>query len=132
MNGLGYGTDGDSDSSITKAGITGIAGNSGITTDNQAKYAGALENGFDAEKVNEELGAQVDITQAFDQERRKVKTEINAKEKVLRDEAEAASDSGDYQTAQEKFDAADKLVNQGLLFDAVAGVIYGPNSNVVA
>ncbi|MGP9506991.1 hypothetical protein ACT3R6_13140, partial [Psychrobacter sp. AOP7-C1-12] len=26
MNGLGYGTDGDSDSSITRAGITGIAG----------------------------------------------------------------------------------------------------------
>ena len=47
MNGLGYGTDGDSDSSVTRAGITGIAGNSGITTDNQAEYAGALENVFD-------------------------------------------------------------------------------------
>ena len=132
MNGLGYGKDSDSDSSVTRAGITGVAGSQDITTDNRAEYAGILENSFDAGRVNEELGAQVEITQAFDQERRKVKTEINAKEKVLRDEAEAASDSGDYQTAQEKFDAADKLVNQGLLFDAVAGVIYGPNSNVVA
>lgn len=57
MNGLGYGTDGDSDSSITKAGITGIAGNSGITTDNRAEYAGALDNVFNANRVNEELGA---------------------------------------------------------------------------
>jgi hypothetical protein len=68
MNGLGYGTDEDSDSSTTRAGITGIAGNSGITTDNQAEYAGALENGFDATRVNEELGAQTQITQEFGKE----------------------------------------------------------------
>ncbi len=68
MNGLGYGTDSDSDSGITKAGITGIAGNSGITTDNQAEYAGILENGFDANRVNEELGAQTQITQEFGKE----------------------------------------------------------------
>ena len=68
MNGLGYGTDGDSNSSITKAGITGIAGNSGITTDNQADYAGALDNVFDETRVNEELGAQTQITQEFGKE----------------------------------------------------------------
>ena len=129
MNGIGYGSDGDSDSSVTRAGITGIAGNKDITTDNRAEYAGILENNFDAGRVNEELGAQVEITQAFDQEHRKIKTDINAKEKKLRDEAEEASNAGDYHTAREKFDAADKLVNQGLLFDAVAGAIYGPNSN---
>ena len=101
-NGLGYGTDGDSDSSVTRAGITGIAGNSGITTDNQAEYAGALDNAFDANRVNEELGAQTQITQAFDQERRKVKTEINAKEQKLRKEAQEARDIGDYQSAIDK------------------------------
>ena len=68
MNGLGYGTDGDSDSSTTKAGITGIAGNSSITTDNRAEYAGALENVFDATRVNEELGAQTQITKEFGKE----------------------------------------------------------------
>ena len=68
MNGLGYGTDGDSDSSVTRAGITGIAGNSGITTDNQAEYAGALENVFDETRVNEELGAQTIITRDFGKE----------------------------------------------------------------
>ncbi|WP_394213364.1 hypothetical protein [Psychrobacter piscatorii] len=39
MNGLGYGSDGDSDSSVTRADITGIAGNKDITTDNRAEYA---------------------------------------------------------------------------------------------
>ncbi|OLF34656.1 hypothetical protein BTW00_12505 [Psychrobacter sp. C 20.9] len=36
LNGLGYGSDSDSDSSVTRAGITGIAGNKDITTDNRA------------------------------------------------------------------------------------------------
>ena len=130
-NGLGYGTDSDSDGSITKAGITGIAGNSGITTDNQAEYAGALENVFDETRVNEELGAQVEITQAFDQERRKIKTEINKKEQDLRAESEAAFNNGDFHLAKDKLIAADKVQNQGLLFDAISGAVYGPNTNGV-
>ncbi len=77
MNGLGYGTDGDSDSSTTRAGITGIAGNSGITTDNRDEYAGALENVFDAERVNEELGAQTQITQEFGKEAPKAVAEFS-------------------------------------------------------
>ena len=130
-NGLGYGIDGDSDSSITKAGITGIAGHSGITTDNQAEYAGALENVFNAEKVNEELGAQVEITQAFDQERRKIKTEINAKEQKLRKEAEEQGQLGNTTARDKLIEQADKVQNQGLLFDAISGAIYGPNTNGV-
>ena len=128
-NGLGYGTDSDSDGSITKAGITGIAGNSGITTDNQAEYAGALNNGFDETRVNEELGAQTQITQAFDQERRKIKTEINAKEQKLRKEAEEQGQLGNTTARDKLIEQADKVQNQGLLFDAISGAIYGPNSN---
>ena len=82
MNGIGYGTDSDSDSSITKGGVSGYNDKEGIfTTDNREILAGKLDDVFDAETVNEELGAQTEITQAFDQERRKIKTEINAKEK---------------------------------------------------
>ena len=77
MNGLGYGTDSDSDSSTTRAGITGIAGNSGITTDNQAEYAGKLDNVFDAERVNEELGAQTQITKEFGKEAPKAVAEFS-------------------------------------------------------
>ena len=129
MNGLGYGSDSDSDSSVTRAGITGIAGNEDITTDNRAEYAGILENSFDAGRVNEELGAQTQITQAFDQERRKVKNEINAKEKKLRDEAEEQGQLGNTTARDKLIEQADKVQNQGLLFDAISGAIYGPNSN---
>ncbi|WP_218690413.1 hemagglutinin repeat-containing protein [Psychrobacter sp. BF1] len=130
-NGLGYGTDSDSDSSTTRAGITGIAGNSGITTDNREEYAGALENVFDETRVNEELGAQVEITQAFDQERRKIKTELNKKEKGLREEAEEQDQLGNTVDRDNLLLQADKVQKQGLLFDAVSGAIYGPNTNGV-
>ena len=129
LNGLGYGTDSDSDSSVTRAGITGIAGSQDITTDNRAEYAGILENSFDAGRVNEELGAQVEITQAFDQERRKIKTEINAKEQKLRKEAEEQGQLGNTTARDKLIEQADKVQNQGLLFDAISGAIYGPNSN---
>ena len=128
-NGLGYGTDGDSNSSTTKAGITGIAGNSGITTDNQAEYAGGLDNVFDEQRVNEELGAQTEITQAFDQERRKIKTELNKKEQDLRAEAEEQDQLGNTAGRDKLIEQADKVQNQGLLFDAISGAIYGPNTN---
>ena len=130
-NGLGYGTDSDSDGSTTKAGITGIAGNSGITTDNRDEYAGALENGFDAERVNEELGAQTIITKEFDQERRKIKTDINKKEQGLRAEAEEQGQLGNNTARDKLIEQADKVQKQGLLFDAVSGAIYGPNTNGV-
>ncbi|MDN5620665.1 MAG: VENN motif pre-toxin domain-containing protein [Psychrobacter sp.] len=129
MNGLGYGTDSDNDSSVTRAGITGIAGNKDITTDNRDEYAGILENNFDAGRVNEELGAQVEITQAFDQERRKIKTEINAKEQKLRKEAEEQGQLGNSVARDTLLQQADKVQNQGLLFDAISGAIYGPNTN---
>ena len=76
MNGLGYGSDSDSDSSVTRAGITGIAGSQDITTDNRAEYAGILENSFDASQVNQELGAQTQITQAFGKEAPKALAEF--------------------------------------------------------
>lgn len=128
-NGLGYGTDSDSNSSTTKAGITGIAGNKDITTDNRAEYAGALENGFDATRVNEELGAQTEITQAFDQERRKVKTELNQDEKKLRDAAKAALDNGNVDAWEAYSQEADKIQQKSLLFDGISGALYGPNTN---
>ncbi|WP_201601423.1 hemagglutinin repeat-containing protein [Psychrobacter submarinus] len=77
LNGLGYGTDSDSDSSVTRAGITGIAGSQDITTDNRAEYAGILKNSFNAGRVNEELGAQTQITQEFGKEAPKAVAEFS-------------------------------------------------------
>ncbi|MGP9526298.1 hypothetical protein ACT3QO_14205, partial [Psychrobacter sp. AOP7-D1-15] len=48
-----------------------------ITTDNRAEYAGALENVFDANRVNEELGAQTQITQDFGKEAPKAVAEFS-------------------------------------------------------
>ena len=104
-NGLGYGTDGDSDSSTTKAGITDIAGNSGITTDNRAEYAGKLESVFDAERVTEELGAQTQITQEFGKEAPKAVAEFSGKietQLILDGDLEGAekwADGGAYRVA---------------------------------
>ncbi len=58
MNGIGYGTDSDSDSSITKSGVSGYNDPQGIlTTNNREALGGKLESVFDAQRVNEELGA---------------------------------------------------------------------------
>ncbi|MCG3861041.1 hemagglutinin repeat-containing protein [Psychrobacter sp. Ps5] len=69
MNGLGYGTDSDSDSSITKGGVSGYNDPEGIlTTENRETLGGKLENVFDASRVTEELGAQTQITKEFGKE----------------------------------------------------------------
>ncbi|WP_201599134.1 hemagglutinin repeat-containing protein [Psychrobacter vallis] len=98
MNGLGYGTDSDSDSSVTRAGITGIAGNKDITTDNRAEYAGILENSFDAGRVNEELGAQTQITHEFGKEAPKAVGDYASKREetlILNGNVEEAKKWGD-------------------------------------
>ena len=70
MNGLGYGTDSDSDSSITKGGVSGYNDLEGIllTTENREALGGKLESVFDASRVTEELGAQTQITKEFGKE----------------------------------------------------------------
>ena len=78
MNGIGYGSDGDSDSSITKGGVSGYNDPQGIfTTENREALAGKLENNFDAGQVNEELGAQTQITQEFGKEAPKAVAEFS-------------------------------------------------------
>lgn len=63
--GVGFGKDGDSAESTTKAGISGVAGNTDVRT-------GDAESGiariFDAEKVQKEIEAQTRITQLFGQQ----------------------------------------------------------------
>ena len=66
--GIGYGKDSDNQTSVTKAGITGVAGYADITTDNKANYAGVIKNNFDNNKIMQQLGSQTQITQAFGQE----------------------------------------------------------------
>ena len=130
LNGIGYGTDGDSQIRTTKAGVTGMAGHSDVTTATKDSLNEPLENSFDANKVGSKVQADLEITRAFDQERRKIKTELNKKEQELRDEAEQALATGDEQTAIEKSLAADKVQQKAsLLFDGISSALYGPNTN---
>ena len=105
MNGIGYGSDGDSDSSVTRAGITGIAGNQDITTDNRAEYAGILENNFDVNQVNKELNAQTQITQEFGKEAPKAvgdyasNRQLNLINEGRVDEADKWAEGGSYRVA---------------------------------
>ena len=63
--GVGIGTDKDSASSISSAGISGIAGNTAVrSTDAETGIAGI----FDADRVQKEINAQVQIMQAFTKE----------------------------------------------------------------
>ncbi len=129
MNGIGYGSDGDSQTSTTFAGVTGMAGKSEVTTASKDSLNEPLKNSFDEQKVTEGLNAQVQITKAFDQERRKFKTEINEKEKKLRDKAKEQEALGNTAARDDYLAQANKVQQQGLLFDSITGALYGPNSN---
>ena len=68
MNGMGYGTDGDDQTSTTFAGVTGMAGKSEATTGTRDILNEPLVNSFDEQKVTEELNAQTQITKEFGKE----------------------------------------------------------------
>ncbi|SUD90596.1 two-partner secretion domain-containing protein [Psychrobacter phenylpyruvicus] len=76
LNGIGYGTDSDSQTRTTKAGVTGMAGQAEVTTATKDSLNEPLTNSFNASTVNEELGAQVEITRAFGQEAPKAVAEL--------------------------------------------------------
>src|SRR5690606_26491642 len=109
--GIGFGQDGDSQSSTTTSGIntanlvitdqvgqaaTGttveqiMAGvSTDVTSDAVAASSGALTNRFDAYDVQRELDLQVQVTQAFDRNRQEVKAELHARAQAKADEARA-------------------------------------------
>jgi hypothetical protein len=106
MNGLGHGTDSDSDSSITKGWVSGYNDKEGLfNTDNRQALAGQLDNVFDATRVNEELGAQTQITQEFGKEVPKAVAEFSGKietQLILDGDLEGAekwADGGAYRVA---------------------------------
>ncbi|MGP4907237.1 VENN motif pre-toxin domain-containing protein, partial [Psychrobacter faecalis] len=119
----------DSQTSTTKAGVTGMAGQSDVTTATKDSLNEPLANSFDANQVNKELGAQTQITQAFDQERRKIKTELNQEEEKLRNAAKKALENGDRDSWEAYSQEADKIQQKSLIFDGISGALYGPNTN---
>ena len=83
VSGVGYGKDGDSQASTTYGAVTGVAGKSEVTIANVETLNKSLANNFDKDKVNAEIGAQVQITQEYGKEIPKVIGDY-AKEKTKR------------------------------------------------
>ena len=108
ISGIGYGKDGDSQTSTTYGVVTGMAGKSDVTTANVSSLNEKLENSFDKTAVEAQLGAQVQVSQAFDTERRTYRLEMAKDEEKLRKEAKEALDKGDEATWRAKTEQADK------------------------
>ena len=131
ISGIGYGKDIDSQTSTTYGAVTGMAGKPAVTTANVSILNETLENSFDKTAVETQLGAQVQVSQAFDTERRSYRLEMAREEEKLRKEAEEARKQGNIAIYDAKIKEADKQQEKMVLFDSITGAIYGPNTNGV-
>ncbi|UNU73957.1 hemagglutinin repeat-containing protein [Moraxella nasovis] len=68
ISGIGYGKDGDNQTSTTYGAVTGMAGKFEITTNNVSTLNETLVNNFDKDRVNQEIDAQIAITQEYGKE----------------------------------------------------------------
>lgn len=68
ISGIGYGKDGDSQTSTTYGAVTGMAGKSDVTTATVSSLNEPLQNSFDKDRVSKQINAQVQITQEYGKE----------------------------------------------------------------
>ncbi|MCL1624326.1 polymorphic toxin-type HINT domain-containing protein, partial [Moraxella sp. Tifton1] len=134
LQGLGYGTITPTHkTSTTHSAITDQAGLSHINTENfnqpevQDELNQIIANDFDKERVLTELGAQTSITQAFDAERRAIRSEFAKKAGGYRKQAEKLSD--DDPRKEEFVQQAQDIEQKLRIFDGITSALYAPNSN---
>ena len=129
ISGIGYGKDGNSQTSTTYGAVTGMAGKSDVTTANVSSLNKPLENSFDKTTVEAQLGAQVQVSQAFDTERRTYRLEMaREQQKTVEEAKKHPVGSAEYNRLM---DEANKQQEKMVLFDSITGAIYGPNTNGV-
>ena len=134
LQGLGYGTITPAHkTSTTHTAITDQAGLSHINTKNfkqkevQHELNPIITNDFNKEQVLTELGAQVTITQAFDTERRAIRSEFAKKAEDYRKKAKDLADDNPRKT---ELETKAKQIDDNLrLFDGITSALYAPNSN---
>ncbi|SDR04137.1 hemagglutinin repeat-containing protein [Pseudoxanthomonas sp. CF125] len=150
---VGYGSDGDHQSSTTHSGIntrnitiTDMDGQAATgktadqikteittttTTDTVAENSGALANKFDTAEVRKEIDLQAQVTQAFDQNRQEAKAELYARADDKRDQArEIRMANGGVETEESERldDEADKLQKNAMWLDTAAMAVFtGPD-----
>ncbi|WP_421522855.1 hemagglutinin repeat-containing protein [Neisseria yangbaofengii] len=156
---IGYGSDGGSQSSVTKSGIGTrniIIGNdtdgtqaAAVYTDTRTETAeqnsGRLNNIFDKERVQNEIDLQRKVSQEFSKNVQEARTEINHKAegykalaKAAEDKAAQALQNGDLnayreavQTANEHHQKADNWQKGGVALAAVATGLSAPTDSVL-
>lgn len=114
-----------------------------IAVDNQGNnLALAINPIFNAERVQEELNAQIQITQAFDKAQQQLRLEINRKVDKAKSEKETVADMLKNQDLSEEQRMSliaqglnaqqeiEQLENVGLIFSAVAGGLSGPSNSI--
>ena len=124
---LGYGSDSDSASSVTQSGVSGIAGNKDVRTGDKET---GIQKIFDAERVQNEIDAQMKITQAFGREAPKAAANFAANQmKNLQNQAMDAIQAGDEGKAAQLLAEASKWEEGGTyriaLHTALGGLTGG-------
>ena len=134
LQSIGYGKiDPVNKTSTTHTAITDQAGLSHINTKNfkqeevQNQLNPIITNDFNKEQVLKELNAQVTITQAFDTERRAIRSEFAKKAEDYRKKAKDLADDNPRKT---ELETKAKQIDDNLrLFDGITSALYAPNSN---
>ncbi|WP_327037484.1 hemagglutinin repeat-containing protein [Moraxella canis] len=134
LQGLGYGTITPvNKTSTTHSAITDQAGLSHINTENfkqkevQNQLNEIITNDFNQAQAHKELNAQVTITQAFDTERRAIRSEFAQKAEDYRNQAKDLADNDPRKT---ELETKAKQIDDNLrLFDGITSALYAPNSN---
>ena len=148
-NGIGYASDSDSQSSVTKSGINTanivitdknkqkeITGKSAeetlnavktdITTDNYAANQGSLKNNFDAAKVQGEIDLGVEVMQDFS---RNVQ-DLNRRKNIELDELKEELKAG--KKTQEEYDSeVKKIETQKVVINMIAGGLMSPSDSAL-
>ncbi len=123
----GIGKDSDQASSVTRAVISGVAGNKDARTgDAQA----ALPKIFDAERVQKEITAQVQITRTFGQEASKAVTSYaQSRRNNLRTLQKQATTDADRKAIQEQID---NLNMEERVMNVLIGAVQGMGTTAAA
>ena len=99
LSGIGIGSDKGSASSVTTAGVSGLAGNSAART---GEATTAIKPIFDAEKVKNEIQAQVTITQEFNKQAgQAIDRYVATQRQALQEQANKAATPEDKASAEQ-------------------------------
>lgn len=122
-SGVGMGHDSGSDSSVTTAGISGIAGNSAVRTGDKPTGIAKI---FDAASVEKDINAQVVITQTFSREApRAIATYADSQVKALQTQSRIETDSVKQAALQKDISHWEEGGTYRVALHAVAGGMAG-------